>query len=291
MFVSVITPTYNRGYCIEKLYESLCEQTNKNFEWIVIDDGSNDDTQKRVGECKDKNKEFTVDYYYQENGGKHRALNMAVTKAKGDYCFIVDSDDILTPDAIETIYLWLEDIKDSSQFAGVAGKRGGMNGETLGEFPDVDVIDATNIERIRKHLRGDKAEVYATTILKKYPFPEFQGEKFLREDAVWDLIAYDGYKVRWHKKVIYKCEYLEDGLTKNSKDIILNNFQGYTYVQKNKMKFYPFPYNWLSLVVYMYYAQIKGMGKKDILEVFEISQLRYYIAKILLKFWKKRKKI
>lgn len=291
MFISVITPTYNRGYCIEKLYKSLCEQTNKNFEWIVLDDGSSDDTQKRVEEYRGKNNGFAVSYFYQENGGKHRALNSAIEKAQGDYCFIVDSDDILTGDAIETIYLWLEDVNDLSHFAGVAGKRGGMNGETLGEFPDADVIDATNIERIRKHLCGDKAEVYSTTLLRKYPFPEFEGEKFLREDAVWDLIAHNGYKIRWHKKVIYKCEYLEDGLTKNSKDIILNNFQGYTYVQKNKMNFYSFPYNWLSLVVYMYYAEIKGMEEKDILEAFEISQLRYCIAKILLKFWKKRKKL
>lgn len=291
MLVSVITPTYNRGYCIGNLYQSLCGQSNKNFEWVVVDDGSEDNTGKLINEYKRQQNGFEMSYYYQENGGKHRALNKAIQYASGDYCFIVDSDDTLTSDAIETIYSWLDEIADDPQFAGVAGKKGGINGENLGDFPETDVVDATNIERIKKHLMGDKAEVYSTRILRKYPFPEFPGERFLGEAAVWDLIAHEGYKLRWHSKVIYKCEYLRDGLTKNSEKLILNNFKGYTYVQCNKMKFYPCPYNWLALIVYMYYAEIKRKTKNEILDDFEISHTRYFIAKVLLIAWKIRKKL
>lgn len=291
MLISVITPTYNRRYCLKDLFKSLLNQTNQRFEWIVVDDGSNDGTNEEIKQYIKSEHEFDIRYIFQENGGKHRAINHAINEVKGDYCFIVDSDDVLTDDAIESVYQWIDEIHGCPEYAGVAGKKGGRNGEKLGNFPNAQVIDATNIERIKKNLTGDKAEIYSTAILKKFPFPEFEGEKFLGEAAVWDLIAYKGYKIRWHNKVIYRCSYLNDGLTQNADKHILDSFCGYTYVQRNKMNFYPFPYNVLSMVVYLYYAEMKKMNRVEIMQALKISYCKYYCGRILLILWKIRRKI
>ena len=101
MTITVFTPTYNRAYILPKLYESLKKQTCMNFEWLIIDDGSTDDTSEVVKTFKtDK---FPILYYYKKNGGKHTAMNYSHPYINGDLLFIVDSDDVLTNDAIETI--------------------------------------------------------------------------------------------------------------------------------------------------------------------------------------------
>ena len=104
----------------------------------------------------------------------------------------------------------------------------------IGQFPSkLEFIDATNLERKSKKLLGDKAEVYRKDILLKYPFPEFEGEKFLTEAVVWNRIAADGYKIRWFNKIICICEYLDDGLTKtDAEERRINNFNGYTCFEK-----------------------------------------------------------
>ena len=100
--LTIITPTYNRENTLKNAYHSLLDQTNKDFEWLIIDDGSKDNTKKLVKEFIKENK-ITITYHYKENGGKHTALNEGIKKAKGDYILILDSDDTLTKDAVHLV--------------------------------------------------------------------------------------------------------------------------------------------------------------------------------------------
>ena len=123
-FITVFTPTYNRMDLIEKLYQSLLQQTKKNFEWLVVDDGSTDDTEKYFGKISSKPQPFPIRYIKQENGGKHRAINKGVKSASGDLFFIVDSDDYLTENAIDKINQWISTLDGSHKWAGISGLKG-----------------------------------------------------------------------------------------------------------------------------------------------------------------------
>lgn len=288
--ITVLTPTYNRAYTLSNAYDSLQKQTDYNFEWVIVDDGSTDGTEELVQGWLDE-KRFHISYYKQPNGGKHRAVNFGVKKALGEYILILDSDDTLTSDCISFFQKHIPEV-ESNEFAGLAGLRGSSrrNEAIGGQEDDGSYVDATNIERIKYHLGGDKAEAYKTSIMKKYPFPEFKGEKFLAEGASWDRIALDGYKIRWYKHIIYECEYLEDGLTKNkTNEALLNNFKGYTYNTVLDVRTKPFPYNLLSIGNYSNLAKKKGIGKKKIRNVLNISTAQYYAGEMVYKLHNKLK--
>lgn len=264
--VTIFTPTYNRRNEIMALYNSLKQQTCKKFEWLVVDDGSNDNTSGLFEELVEKTQEFSIRYYYKENGGKHRAINHGLDRANGRLFFIVDSDDYLTNDAIEIILT--EELKirnDIMKLAGLGFNKGENKDEVVGASFTGDSIIASAIERQRYNIKGDKAEVYYTEILKQYKFPEFEGENFLTESVVWYKIADDGYKIKWINRIIYICKYLEDGLTNNSSKLALNNFVGYTYSIRQALN-----YN-LTLIEKMIligvYTRIARIKKHSFLEV------------------------
>ena len=237
--VTIVTPTYNRGYIIRRLIESVVHQTDHRFSWLVIDDGSTDDTSNIFSDLQDNNLPFQFKYLRIENGGKQRAVNKAVSLVDTEYVFIVDSDDHLTPDAVRKINQWINDKEIDEHYAGVSGVKGidpktPVSGKEI-HFPE-GYIDATNLERDRYGLSADMAEVYRTEILKMYPFDVFPGEKFVPEATVWDQIAYDGYKLRWHEDIIYICEYLPDGLTKQSWKLMRENPIGYAQLFNTQIK-------------------------------------------------------
>ena len=120
-YFTVFTPTYNRAYILPKLYQSLREQTCKDFEWMIVDDGSTDDTGKLVAQWEDQNNGFDIHYYKIQNGGKPRAINFGITKANGDFFFMVDSDDHLTTDAVQKMLLWCKEIEDDLVFSSFNG--------------------------------------------------------------------------------------------------------------------------------------------------------------------------
>ena len=280
--LSIITATYNRGYCLHNLYLSLQRQTCFQFEWIIVDDGSVDNTKQLVQTWRKEEHSFPICYIQKPNGGKHTAMNVGVSEAKGDFVFFVDSDDTLTQDAVEKAVLWCRQIADDACFAGVSGCKADRAGNLLGKFPpDTDHVDATNIERYRRHLEGDKAEIYRTALLREYPFPEFPGERFLPEGAVWDEIAHHGYKLRWFHDIIYLCEYQTDGLTQNNLEHIRHSFQGFTLVKKKMYTYYPFPQNWKALIAYVETAHRCGLRGTAIKENMEIGTAAYCTARIL----------
>lgn len=226
--VSICTPIYNRAYKILDLYESIKKQTNKNFEWIIIDDGSTDDILLKIELIKNEEL-IKVNYIKKENGGKHTAINKALEVAEGELFFIVDSDDILTEDAIETIVSeWKSiEINNTEKFIGVSGNRGYSRKKVIGDELSSDYIDCTALElRYKFNIRGDKAEAFKTNILKEYKFPVYEDERFLTEAVIWNRIAKDGYKLRWINKIIYITEYLDDGLTKKYDSLMARNING-----------------------------------------------------------------
>lgn len=228
MKVTVFTPTYNRAYIINSLYRSLRRQTVTDFEWIVIDDGSTDNTQELFEQIKADKKEFSLIYKKVPNGGKHRAINKGVQIASGELFFIVDSDDYLCDNAIERIIEVENSIPKNTGvcYAGVAGLRGYSTDKIIGSTFEGDFLDITSLERPKYHVTGDKAEVFYTSILKQYPFPEFDGENFVTECVVWDRIAFDGYKLRFFNDIIYICDYLPDGLTAQGDSLLDRNPRG-----------------------------------------------------------------
>ena len=229
ILITVFTPTYNRAHTLQRLYESLKRQTEYRFEWLIVDDGSEDHTPELIQKYRKENVLFSIRYYRQENGGKHRAVNFGITKANGKLFFIVDSDDYLADNAIEIILRMCETLPQhtAKKYAGVAGGKGHDNGSMVGSSFDGKTLDCLAIEREKYGITGDKAEVFLTEVLRKYPFPVFQGEKFVTEATVWDRISLDGYYIRYFNEIIYFCEYLEDGLTEQGLALYYKNPQGY----------------------------------------------------------------
>lgn len=243
--LTVFTPTYNRAYILPELYKSLCTQTSYDFEWIIIDDESKDETESLVNRWILEEKRFRIRYFKQVHGGKHRALNKGFDQAEGEFFFIVDSDDRLTKDAVEVINKWTSDIADKQIYAGVSGLRVSNNNTIWGGIPKMNskYIDANNFDRGKYGLLGDKAEVYRTSILRRYKFPEFDNEFFVTEDYCWLNIAASGYILRWYNYPIYICEYLEDGLTKSGANSIeghINNYKGYCAYTKECLNKKPY---------------------------------------------------
>ena len=214
MMITVFTPTYNRGHLLQRLYESLCHQTFNDFEWIIIDDGSVDNTEDVVNTFISENK-IDIKYIRQENGGKHRAINHGVRVAKGELFFIVDSDDLLPVDSLETIYQTYKDIRNEKSYGGMSGLDGFIDGRIIGNGLPQNTIDCNSIEiRNKYYVTGDMSEVFRTDVMKEFPFPEIEGEKFCPEVLVWNRIA-QKYKLRYINKIIYTAEYQQEGLTSN----------------------------------------------------------------------------
>ena len=226
---TVFTPTYNRAYIIGNLYRSLQCQTFTDFEWLVVDDGSSDGTEELFAKWSGEGNCFPIRYYKQPNGGKHRAINRGIELCSGKLFYIVDSDDWLPKDALERIdeEVLQVPLNGPYTFAGVCGCKGFKDGQIVGQTFKGDHLDCTVLERSKHGIEGDKAEVFFTDILRKYPFPEFEGENFLTEAVVWDKMAADGYCLRFFNKVVYLCEYREDGLTHQGLNLYYRNPKGY----------------------------------------------------------------
>jgi glycosyltransferase involved in cell wall biosynthesis len=215
--LTILTPTYNRAPLLAKLHASLLAQTRHDFTWLVVDDGSTDDTQGLV-ERLAKESPFRVRILRKKNGGKHTALNVAVTVISDELTFIVDSDDTLSPDAVDVVLATHEAHGATEGLCGYSFLRkfqdGTINGKPFPESPwTTDYITARITSR---DTQADKAEVYFTRVLKQYPFPEFPGERFLGEDLVWIRIALQ-YRMVHLNQAIYVGNYLEGGLTNAGK--------------------------------------------------------------------------
>ena len=214
MQITVFTPTYNRAPLLHRLYESLCRQSYTDFEWVIVDDGSSDDTREVVARFeRNPENSFPIRYFYKENGGKHTAINRGVKEAKGELFFILDSDDSLPEEALAQVAEHYKEIKDDETFGGVCGFMAHHDGTVIGKGRSDGVTVMSSIEmRYRHHITGDMCEVFRTAVLKEFPFPEIEGERFCPEQLIWFRIA-QLYKLKLFRDVVYYRDYLDGGLT------------------------------------------------------------------------------
>lgn len=250
--VTVFTPTYNRAYILGDLYHSLQRQTCMDFEWLIVDDGSADDTKALVASWQGEEKPFPIRYVYQENGGKCRAINRGLKEADGRLFFTVDSDDYLTDDAIEKVIRWDGELPKDGHFCGYVGNRGITPTQTPNRLFPGGYLDGTALDRYDQ-VDGERAFVFYTEIHRKYLYPEFPGEKFLTEAVTWDLMAHDGYKMRFYNDIIWIWEYKDDGLTRAGYRVFLENPQGTGLFFRQKAEFLHYSL-WNKLTLWYGYA-------------------------------------
>ena len=240
--ITVFTATYNRGPLIQRIYQSLLRQKEFNFEWLVIDDGSQDQTEDLFNDWTSRDNPFEIRYYKQENRGLIRTLNRGIELARGEYFAKIDSDDYVVDDYTTNISKWVASIENSTSIYAVSGVRVTPDGIPLkGKWPDIPrelgFVDATDLERAAYDLDADMCEAWRTDVLRNYPFPVWNGEKFAPEQIVFNQIALDGYKIRWYPVAMSICEYQEGGLTKGSRKLEIQNPMGYAMMYNHKLKY------------------------------------------------------
>lgn len=231
--LTIFTPTYNRGILLKQLYESLIAQTDKRFTWLIVDDGSTDNTEKIVKEFKKGI--LDVKYIKQKNSGKHVAFNKAIKECKSELLICVDSDDYLLKDSVERIILNYVKIKDNNEIAGMAGICIDKNHNLLGGyFPKENLLSDTMEIRDKYNLPGEP-EIYKTDILKNYSFEIFENEKFITEAVLFDKLT-SKFKLMYINEILMVKEYLIGGLTDNQLKIRIDNIKGTKFYYKQRIK-------------------------------------------------------
>lgn len=223
-WVTIFTPTYNRAYILHQLYESLLSQTDQNFIWLIVDDGSTDNTQELVKQWLQEQK-INIDYQYKPNGGKHTAMEYAHQICRTPFIVCVDSDDALTDDAVELINKKVPDIVGRKNIAGVVGRKCDFTKKAFSEqWPsiqqDVYFYDLYDVYGYNT----DTILIFKTDIVKRYHFPIFLDERFVSEKVLYKQFLYQ-YQMLAIVELIYLCEYLQDGYT-NDKTLFERNPKG-----------------------------------------------------------------
>ena len=213
--IDVFTPTYNRAYCLGNVYDGLVKQTYQNFTWVLIDDGSSDNTQELVKGFIDEGK-IDIIYYRQSNQGRFSAFNTAKQFLKHELVVTVDSDDYLLSDGLKKIYQSWEKLGDNKKYySGIIAHFETQNGKMLGtEFPD-----GINSERIyvlydKYGLKGDKYLCFRNDLLQKYEYPLYNGEKFGGDELVFNWIN-DEYPMWILREIVAHRDYMPDSITNN----------------------------------------------------------------------------
>ena len=220
--ITVFTPTYNRAEFLPKVYKSLRVQEYKDFEWVIVDDGSSDNTEIVIDSFIQE-QAIVIHYIKQPNAGKHKAINKGVSAAKGELFLILDSDDTLPKESLLNINQHYVDIKDNPSIGGVCGLMAHHDGTIIGERKISSSMNLSSIEmRYKYGFVGDVCEVFKTDVLREFPFPEIENEKFCPEALVWNRIA-TKYKLHYFNEVIYYRDYLDDGLTSKIVRIRMNS--------------------------------------------------------------------
>lgn len=258
--ITIFTPTYNRASLLPRLFESIMQQNVRDIEWIIVDDGSTDNTEMVVkGFLAPELATFPIRYYRKANGGKHTAINYGVSKAQGELFFIVDSDDILPAGAIRTVKNVWEEVKHLPEYGGICGLDGNMktgaiigsgipndsqsSTMSLADGSHIRYIDGSNMAiRFGRGVTGDMKEVYRTSVLREFPFPEIPNERFCPEVLVWNRIG-TKYKLRYFHHVIYLAEYQADGVTAGITKARRNSPVA-TMMTYQEMTEYDIPFKW-----------------------------------------------
>ncbi len=231
IILTVFTPAYNREHTITRTYESLLNQNCKDFIWLIVDDGSTDNTAELVKQWQKKDNGFEIQYIYKENGGMHTAHNTAYENIHTELNVCIDSDDCMGENAVKIILEKWEEVKDKG-YAGIMGLDADMNGNIIGSgFPD-GLEETTVIGYYSAGGSGDKKLVYRTDIINKYPpYPVFEGEKYVALSYKYRLID-QSYKMAVLDKVLCNVDYQADGSSNTMWRQYLKNPKGFAFWRK-----------------------------------------------------------
>lgn len=231
--LTIFTPAYNRAHTIERTYRSLCRQTCKDFEWLVIDDGSTDNTKVLIEKwCSEA--DFPIRYIYQENQGMHGAHNTAYRNIHTELNTCIDSDDYMPDDAVETIIsFW--DKNRSEKYAGFIGLDCREDGSIIGSKFNDTLKETTLMGFYSSGGSGDKKLVYRTEIIRKYPeYPLFEGERYVGLAYKYMLIDKDYMMLTLNKPLVI-VEYQADGSSNSMYRQYWNNPRGFAFYRKTEM--------------------------------------------------------
>lgn len=274
MKFTIFTPTYNRKELLKKLYKSLKKQTFKDFEWIIVDDGSSDNT-KEVVEKFLQEKILDIKYFYKENGGKQRAYNFGVEKAQGELFICLDSDDEYIENGLETILKYWEKVENKKEIAGMGYLSVYPDGKIIGtKFPKNEMIE-TQFDIYNKFgVKGDKGLMFRTKIIRQFPFPVFEGEKFTTEAVVYNRIS-ENYKLFYINEKIEIKEYQNDGLTSKYNDLLLRNPKGQALYHNEKNRHnMNFKEKLLNNAVYYKFCKV---AKYNFSKIFKESESKIFL--------------
>ena len=234
--LTVFTPTYNRAYCLGQCYESLRGQTTMDFLWLIIDDGSTDDTKELVQSWIAED-QINIQYHYQDNQGMHGGHNAAYKLIETPLNVCIDSDDYMPPDAVELILANWEMIKNDASYAGIVGLDANKDGTILGtKFPEN--LKKTTLYNLYHNLgvKGDKKLVYRTEVVKKYPpYPLYEGERFVPLGYLYQLIDQD-YVLYPLNEALCIVEYMPDGSSLNMLKQYRRHPRGFAFTRVHAMR-------------------------------------------------------
>ena len=282
--ITIFTPTYNRANLLKRVFFSLKNQTNNNFIWLIIDDGSIDNTHLIVNEFI-KTSSFEIKYIYQENGGKYRAHNTAVKNCETKYFLILDSDDYLTSDAIDILYKKIKEIENEDKISGIIGNRiDEMTKKPIGkEIPNIKIASGNELYQ-KYNFVGDTLRLYKTKILSEFLFPEILNENFISENVVFDKID-KKYKMLVIKEKIYIGEYQEKGYSNNIYKVHRNNPKGYLLTLNSAAKYAITLKKKISFtILYIIWRKKMKVSPKDIKEIENLGILEYVLYPVALLF-------
>ena len=231
--LTVFTPTYNRAYILNQCYESLVRQSCKDFIWLIIDDGSTDNTKELVEEWMKNDNGFEIRYHYKKNGGMHTGHNAAYELIDTELNVCIDSDDFMPDNAVELIVnFWRE--YGSDKYSGIVALDIYKNGEVIGcKLPNKKSTTLSGF--YDNGGQGDKKLIYRTEVINKYPsYPEFKGEKFVPLDYKY-LLADQDYELLIMNEAVCVVEYMEDGSSKNMFRQYYKNPRGFSFMRKVHM--------------------------------------------------------
>ena len=235
--LTVFTPTFNRAHLLPRLYDSLCRQTSKEFCWLVVDDGSSDDTQNLIGKWQNE-AIIQIQYFYKENGGMHTGHNLAYSKIETELNVCIDSDDYMPERAVEMILKKWQNVEDKNEIAGIIGLDADENGKLIGTGIPSDLRQGSITDLYLKHgVKGDKKLVIRTDVVRRYPsYPEYKGEKLVPLGILYMMIGKD-YDFIYSNEIYCIVEYQAEGSSHTIFKQYAQSPRGFAYARKIKLKY------------------------------------------------------
>lgn len=234
--LTIFTPAFNRAHTLPRTYKSLCSQSCKDFIWLIVDDGSEDNTAELVKQWQTCENGFEIRYVYKENGGMHTAHNTAYENIDTELNVCIDSDDKLAVGAVEKILCKWEQVRERG-YAGIIGLDADYDGKVIGKgFPD-GLTETTVIGYYAAGGSGDKKLVYRTEIINQFPpYPVFEGEKYVALSYKYRLIDLN-YKMAVLNDILCNVEYQPDGSSSNMLRQYLKNPKGFAFWRTVRMQY------------------------------------------------------